>query len=347
MDYLPVSIQTLYADLVDRAWTSDYQELLEAGGSPYKRIVGQKTYWYIRPSPVNGERKKPIYLGPDNEKIIKYIQNHQNLKNVRDDRIEMVRALRSARLPVPDPVSGKIMSALAQAGAFRLRAVIVGTAAFQTYAPLLGVRFNSTNTQTGDLDIAQFHSIGVAIEDEMADDFLSTLKKVDDRFVTVPSPMDGTKTLRYVLRNGRQEVFSVDVLSPLRGHERRGRITHLESMGADAQLIRYLDFLIYQEVNAVSVYGLGIPINVPDPTRYAIHKMIVAQMRKENRESMAKSRKDLRQSSELIRVLAIDRPYELKKVWDEALDRGPKWRDKLMLSIEMIEPECKEALLTI
>jgi hypothetical protein len=40
---------------------------------------------------------------------------------------------------------------------------------------------------------------------------------VDDRFQPVLSPMDGRQPMRYALRAGSQDVFSVDVLCPLRG----------------------------------------------------------------------------------------------------------------------------------
>ncbi len=32
---LPVSVQTLYADLVDRAWMANLDEVIQAGGTPY------------------------------------------------------------------------------------------------------------------------------------------------------------------------------------------------------------------------------------------------------------------------------------------------------------------------
>lgn len=347
MDYLPVSVQTLYSDLVDRSWASNYMELVQSGGTAYKRTLGGSTYWYITPPTINGVKKKDIYLGPDNDGVRKRISLHKDLQSVRADRVEMVRALQATRLPKPDPISGKILSALAQAGAFRLRAVVVGTAAFQTYSPLLGVRFNATSSQTGDLDIAQFHSISVAVEDEMTEDFLSALKEVDEHFQSVPSALDGRRTLRYALRKGNQEMFSVDVLSPLRGPERRDGVTKLDALRTDAQLLRYLDFLIYHEVNAVSLYGLGIPINVPAPERYAVHKMIVAQLRINTPQSRAKSRKDIRQASELLHVLAEHNPGGLKSVWDEARERGPAWREKLDASLKLIDTSAREALVSL
>lgn len=343
---LPVSVQTLYADLVDRAWESDYRELVQSGGTPYTRTVKGREYWYVRPPKALGHRSKDIYVGPDSEEVRARIAGHNAVKAVRQDRTAMVRSLRAARLPGPDRLSGNIMSALSQAGAFRLRALIVGTAAFQTYSPMLGVRFNHTSAQTGDLDIAQFRCVSLAVQDEITDDFLNTLREVDPRFEAIPSPTDGRRTMRYAMREGGQELFSVDVLSPMRGKD-QGRVGRLPALRTDSQQVQYLDFLLYREVNAVALHGLGVPINVPEPERYAVHKMIVSQERSDHPRSQTKSKKDLAQASELILALAACRAYELKDVWDEANDRGPAWRENLSQALKYITREAKEALLSL
>lgn len=48
IDSLPVPIQTLYAELVDRAWAGDFAEMMAAGGTPYTREVNGRLYWYWR-----------------------------------------------------------------------------------------------------------------------------------------------------------------------------------------------------------------------------------------------------------------------------------------------------------
>lgn len=328
MNRLPVSVQTLYADIVDRSWSGSFQELMESGGTPYKQTIKGRDFWYMRPPLIAGQRAKDQYLGPDNPEMAQRLAEIKDLKATRKERIDMVRTLRGARLPMPDPLSGKIMSALAAAGAFRLRAVVVGSAAFQIYSPMLGIRFENVLGQTGDLDIAQFHSISVAVDDELENDLLDVLQEADPRFRAVPAPMDGRRTLKYAIGTGSQNEFSVDILCPLRGPD-RGQVTHLNALRGDAQLLRHLDFLIYQEVNAAAIYGLGIPINVPAPERYAVHKLIVSQMRIQTPESQVKARKDVQQAQVLIEALLEDRPYELADVWQEARDRGPSWSEKL------------------
>ncbi|MCG7509348.1 GSU2403 family nucleotidyltransferase fold protein [Mesorhizobium retamae] len=98
----------------------------------------------------------------------------------------MVRAQRAARLSVPDAMSGKIMAAMAGAGGFRLRAAVVGSVAFQTYPAMLGVHVPSTLSRTGDLDIGQFQSITIAVEEEIDPDLEPVLKTVEKRFEAIP-----------------------------------------------------------------------------------------------------------------------------------------------------------------
>jgi hypothetical protein len=331
---IPIAIQSLYSDLTHRAWTGNLADLTaNTGGSPYAREVKGRKYWYWRTAMKDGIRPSPLYVGPDNAEVRERLRDMMDhVENLRERR-DMVRALRAARLPAPDTMSGDIMAAMAEAGVFRLRAAVVGSVAFQSSPGLLGEIFPSTLSQTGDLDIGQFQSIAIAVEDKIDRDLEAVLKKVDQRFEAIPNPMDGRQVLRYALRVGGDERFSVDVLSPMRGPD-RPKIGALPALRSDAQLLRYLDFLLYQEVNGVALHGAGIPINVPDPTRYALHKLIVAQMRHQDyAQSAAKSRKDLAQAEALIGVLSRHRPDDLKDLWGDLCARGPGWQEKARASL--------------
>lgn len=155
--------------------------------------------------------------------------------------------------------------------------------------------------------------------------------------------MDSRRTLRYALRIGREERFSVDVLCPLRGPE-RDRITRLRALRSHAQLLRFLDFLLYQEVNAVVLHGAGIPINVPDPTRFALHKLLVSQMRIAIPRSQEKAKKDLEQAEALITVLARQRPGDLNDLWEDLRERGPSWRRKADRGVLQLSEETRALL---
>ena len=344
IEHIPVSIQTLYADLTDRARSGDLAELMAGGGAAYSREVRGRLYWYWQPPTVGGVRPAAKYLGADGENVRARLEDLRGVADAKRERVAMVAALRGARMPTPDALAGAVLGALSAAGAFRLRAVVVGSVAFQSYPPMLGVRLPEAMARTGDVDVAEFHSIAMAVDDDLGEDFLTLLRAVDRRFVAVPSPLDGRKTLRYALRVGLQELFSVDVLSPLRGPD-RPPLTYLRALRAHGQLLRFLDFLLYREVNAVALHGPGVPINVPAPERFALHKLLVSQFRAETAQSQTKSRKDLAQAAALIRVLSQDRPLELKYAWDELRARGPSWRRKADASLPALDDDVRRSLL--
>lgn len=125
IDRLPVPIQTLYPELVDRAWTGNLAELMSAGGRAYTREVNDRLYWYWQPSTKPSGREGARYLGPDSEELRIRIKQQRDLSAIKKERNNLVRALRAARMPAPDGLTGNILAAFSAAGAFRLRAVLI------------------------------------------------------------------------------------------------------------------------------------------------------------------------------------------------------------------------------
>ena len=105
----------------------------------------------------------------------------------------------------------------------------------------------------------------------------------------------------------------------------------LQPLGVYAQTLTYLNFLIAEPIPAVALYRSGTLVQIPQPERYAVHKLIVAQRRPIGSE--AKARKDLAQAELLIRILAEDRPYALEEALERAMAAGPKWRDAIGKSL--------------
>ncbi len=316
---------------------------MASGGTPYKRTHKDRDYWYWQPPTRGGIRPSARYLGPGSPDVRRRIQDRTELAAARKDRLEIVRALRGARLPVPDGLSGNVLAALSEAGAFRLRAVVVGSAAFQCYAPMLGVRMPGEMGRTGDVDIGQFRVISLAVDDEIDADLLEVLLRADRRFEAIPSPDDTRRVLRYAIRAGSQETFSVDVLTPLRGPDRPG-LTTLKALRGQAQPLRFLDFLIYREVEAVALHGPGVPVKVPAPERFVLHRLIVSLMRIDSAACQAKAGKDIAQVKILLRALAEDRPHELDAAWQELLERGPAWRNTAKRALQALPGESSHDL---
>ncbi|MGO8484665.1 GSU2403 family nucleotidyltransferase fold protein, partial [Rhizobium leguminosarum] len=91
-----------------------------------------------------------------------------------------------------DPFAGYVTKALADAGLFRLRAVLIGSVAFSTYAGMLGVRLPSSAMQTGDADFAQDFAISAGVEDSLPP-VLEVLRSIDPEFRPVPHQADKAK----------------------------------------------------------------------------------------------------------------------------------------------------------
>ena len=71
------------------------------------------------------------------------------------------------------------------------------------------------------------------------------------------------------------------------------------------------------------VDGGGVLVNVPDPARFAIHKLIVSG----EREAVMHTRreKDLNQAAQVFSILLEDRPGDIRIAWKEIRSHGKAW----------------------
>lgn len=327
--------QVLYSELAQRSLDASFTSEFSVEGRFIRMESRGRMYWYFdRAKPGGGKQR--TYVGPiDDPEVNRRVENFKDLKADYRSRAKLVSTLvREAHLPRPDSLGGSIIEALADAGFFRMRGVLVGTVAFQCYSALLGVRLVAATMQTGDVDLAQFHSIASAINDNTPP-ILDLLRKVDSTFREIPHQRDGRFTTKYSSRSG----YKVEFLTPnTSSDDYSDRPTIMPSLGRTAaQPLRFLDFLIHQPVRAILLHGAGIPILVPAPARFAIHKLIVASRRNLHDDGMTKSRKDLAQARTLIAVMFRGNQTDLADAYMEAWDRGPHWRDALRMGIDLLE----------
>jgi len=334
--YLHHALQTMYADLIDRCEAALFVDTFSPSGIFKKKTIKGSNFWYYQESKKDQSTgiQKQKYVGPETEDILKLIENHGLQKSSFLERREIVNTLIQCGVSAPLGPFGEILDALARAGVFRLRASLVGTFAFQTYEGLLGVSFPKEYSQSLDLDIAQFREISIAIaETEQTGPFLEILKKVDPSFEGVPSLDRRSPPTSFVNQRG----FRIEVLIPNRGPEQsRPAALH-------AQFLRYLDYLIYRPVKAVVLHGGGVLVTVPQPAKFATHKLIVSQVRND----IAKKRKDLWQAESLFKVLMNNDKFSLVDALSEAVLRGPKWRKNVLRGLKSIDEGVASALTTL
>lgn len=330
----PLLIQTTYSELLQRCESAAFDDAFpEDGGFVSKEVKG-RLYWYFQTQTQDGRKQR--YVGPETAELLERIKHHREARNDEKERRALVSTLtRQFGLPAPMERIGDVVSALAKAGLFRLRGVLIGTVAYQTYAAILGEKLPRALLQTEDVDVAQFTSVSAAIGDKMPP-IRDVLLEVDPSFRKVPH-LSREGVTRYKARGG----LMVDILTPNEGPDTDDP-RHLPALQAEAQPLRFLDFLIYNPVSAVLLHGSGVMIAVPAPERFAVHKIILSQRRP---SAIAKSDKDAMQAEALINALARKRPGDLADAWNEAYERGPKWRKFLLAGMLNLDPATRDLLL--
>jgi hypothetical protein len=327
-------LQTTYAELLERCRATAFQTDFPEDGAFVPKTIRGKRYWYFQHSAKAGREQR--YVGPETPELLEQISHHKQVRDDERERRSLVSTLiRSFGLQPPSSETGEIVIALAKVGVFRLRGVLVGTVAYQTYSAMLGSPLPRAAMQTNDIDIAQFTNTSIAVR-ERTPPVIDVLKQVDKTFRAVPHIHERNVT-SYVGRGG----VRVDFLTPNQGRD-TDVPKSLPAFQTDAEPLRFLDFLISDPEPAVVLHGAGAYVLVPSPQRYAIHKLIVSRRRP---EGAAKRGKDIDQAASLFLVLGKKSSHELKTTWEEASMRGKTWRQLLVEGLSQLPPRPRDILL--
>ena len=305
-------------------------------GTVEERRRNGRTYLYDRFR--IGTEMMSRYLGEDKPELRERLERAEALKaeaEVRRKRMtKLARTLRAEGFITTDRETGSMLLAFSKAGVFRLGGTLVGTSAYGLYQGELGVRMDYEElAQTGDIDVASFERLSVALEDKVEENPAEILRML--KFDPVPGIHDRQV---WKWRQSHSEVM-IEFLTPAFGNE---TVKPLPALGVSAQALHYLNFLIADPIHAVALYRSGVLVQVPRPERFAIHKLIVADRRR-NGPDQLKARKDRAQAEFLVAVLSEDRPDELAEAYEDALSRGARWRDRIQASLKRM-PETAERL---
>lgn len=325
MERLPIQVQTAYAELVEQLTAIDaHRAIGHTGGGFVVKTIKRQDYYYYQHTEPGGVVQR--YVGrrtPVLDAVVARFDEGRSLAATERQRTERLCALlRSGGALAVDAPSVRVLSALADAAVFRLGAVLIGTQAFIVLGNLLGVRWASAGLRTEDVDIASERMLALAVPGLRAD-VPKILESLEMGFLPVPglSPLEPSTSFKV-----RGRALRVDLLTPQMRRERKP--VPIVRFAAAAQPIPYLDYLLEQPLPAAVVGGAGVLVNVPQPGRFALHKLLVARSR--SVAMQAKSAKDLHQAAQLIEVLADERPGDLhvtsaalrKRGWTKALRGG-------------------------
>jgi len=278
-------------------------------------------------------------MGEDTPETAARVARARDLAATRSDRAahrsRLIRILRAEGFLSPDRTTGASLNAMARTRVFRLGGTLVGTHAFRQYEGELGIAspFDQA-TQTDDLDVAQCERLSLTLNHHVEAPLADTFR--DLSFAPVPT-LDGSA----VWRSKQTSSDSlIEFLTPSFRPEED--IRDRPALGVSAQSLHYLNYLLASPIKAAVLYRSGVLVQIPQPERYAIHKLIVADRRRGGPDQI-KSRKDRAQAAFLIRALAEDRPDELREAYEDARARGPRWGERIDASLKRL-PETAELL---
>ena len=229
--------------------------------------------------------------------------------------------LRQGGAMTTDTPSARVIAGLASAGVFRVGAVLVGTQAFVALGNLLGIRWAS-GLRTQDIDVAATRVLEVAVPQSEAD-LPKALDALNMGFLPVPGLDPKSPETSYTVR-GR--ALRVDLLTPAQG-ARSGRPIAIPRLRAAAQPLEFLDYVIEGAIAVPLLNGGATLVNVPDPARFALHKLIVSGRRQPFEQ--LKAVKDRQQAGELLATLYDDRRGDLTLAAEALNKRAVAWRTRL------------------
>lgn len=314
------------------------QAVSDLRGTPSLKQVSGRGYWYDRYRV--GTRTVDRYIGEDHPDLRARLDRAGDIAKeahaAGQEQARLVRLLRAEGYMPVDLGTGQILTAMARAGVFRLGGTLVGTQAFRLYEGELGVRIGSDQmSMTMDVDIASFERLSLVLDDRV-DPSLPEMFR-DFSFDPVPGRDRPNDVWRW--RQTNQQTL-IEFLTP--SFEAGEGIRDLPALGVKAQALHHLNYLIADPIQAAVIYRRGALVQVPRPARYAIHKLIVADRRRDGEDAL-KARKDRAQAAFLIDFLADEDPDALVEALEDARARGPAWRNRIDATLSRM-PKTAERL---
>jgi len=319
---------TLYADLAQRVGLQD----IKAGSISTKRVDGKK---YLYAVEKDGQARIQRFIGPADSP-----EAQEQAARVRRAEIEAkgmrstVSALKQARIPAPSLPLGRVLEVVGNAGLFERGIVLIGTAAYQTYACIVGAYLPSAALMTNDADLLVASFVGKEEEQDME----TILQRANPTF---KARMQQEDCLPKVFK--ADDNLSVDMLTKF-GRGRKSPIL-IEELGCSAEALPFMEYLAEDSMEAVALYGTGVLVRVPPPLRFAAHKLLIAQER--SGRFLSKKPKDLAQARDLIDIFLETDSSALEDVLVDARERGPKWKRNISASLREIGRESRQGRLPL
>ena len=335
----PAETQTLFVELSERLRALEAARTFASlTGSFAKKQVRAGDYWYFKTSEgAAGQRE--YFIGPDNKETREVMKAYSAGRAQAEDSTRQIERLcamlRQGGAMTTDTPSARVIAGLASAGVFRVGAVLVGTQAFIALGNLLGVRWTS-GLRTQDIDLAATRILEVAVPQTEAD-LPKALEALNMGFLPVPGLNAKSPETSFSIRG---QALRVDLLTPAQG-ARTGRPIPITRLKAAAQPLELLDYVLEGTIAVPLINGGASLVNVPDPARFALHKLLVSARRQAFEH--AKATKDRQQAGEMLAALYEDRRGDLTLATEALNKRAATWRTRLKRELAKLPDELNDA----
>ncbi len=301
----PAALTTLFGT-IDGFAKADAPVFPGSPGSIAKRRNQHGVEYYVRRYYGEDGTQKDEYLGvaPESEKEVEQLAGRiAEVKAVTRD----IQLLLREGFQAADPKTYATLASLHRHGLFAAGATLVGSHAFGVILNQMG--FRAAAYATEDVDVARREAL--AFDPVPDQTFLQMLRDSGINFVEVPG-LDRRQPASSFKQRG-QSRFHVDLLVPSADSEIR--TVPVPELKAHATALPYLAYLLGQTQMSTLLYREGCcPVRVPVPERFALHKLLVSQLRA-GRE--AKSDKDIFQAAALLEALGARFPGAIETAFGD------------------------------
>lgn len=320
---LSLTAQTAYAQLLEAVVSAEHSRSVAdlTGSFAAKTVRGQK-YWYFQYTEPAGKLRQ-VYVGPDSD-VVRALVDKQGAPSSSEALAPLARSARELGCTELLPRHLRVIQRLGEYGFFRAGGVLVGTHAFLAFGNMLGVRWRDS-ARTEDVDFAHAgKQLAIALPSNFELNTDAAIQSLGMGLL----PITGlTAKAGATYLSPKEPAFRLDFLTPLY----RGGETPFEHprLGVMLQPLRFMEFpLEHIQLAVLFSGGKAVLASVPDPARYAVHKLVVYGERVG--AQAAKSNKDLTQAGSLLTLLKQTREWEVLEAWADLIGRGKGWVERAM-----------------
>ena len=324
----PAAAQAAFAGLDTAARQAELgRSIARLPGGFAKKRVAARDYWYYQVKMPGGQAQQ-VYVGPDDAATRALMAAHAN-PATRSEQSALTRMARAAmaygcaEIPLKH---ARVIERLNAYGFFAAGGILVGTHAFLAYQNHFGVRWN-TEVLTVDQDFTHAgKNISIALPSNLTLDARAAIDSLGLGFIPVQS--------NTTFKKPDEPDFDLDFLTSV---GRRGdEPVYLPALNLTLQPLKFMELSLEDPMRATLLTRNGpIVVNLPQPHRFALHKLIVQGERP--LAQRVKANKDLAQAGALIDYLLLHDGDVLIIAWEDVVSRGPGWARRLLAGWHALE----------